>query len=255
MLLNKPIDSEGKFLGVQSLQKQDIEPTVLDIKDIPTEVNWVTFGAVNEPMTQGICRAAHAFSASSVMEGAHFIKHKQLLKLSEQQCVDCDEESYGCNGGYAESCLMYASGNVGLMLETDYAWTGSKGPFCDADYSKKAAAVLKVNSVKAKSAEQLKMAISLGPVAVTVSGSSYPFLHYFSGIIDSPECGTALTHEMAAVGYGVDKDSSGKDIEYYLFKNSWGKKWGENGYVRIKVGGEDDWGICGTQEVARYVDI
>lgn len=225
------------------------------MKDLPAEVNWVKAGAVNEPMTQGICRGAHAFSASATMEGAHFIKHKQLLKLSEQQCIDCDQDSYGCNGGYAESCLMYATGNVGLMLETDYPWTGTKGSFCDADYSKKAAAVQKVNSVKAKSAEQLKMAISLGPVAVTIDGSSYPFLHYFGGIITTKDCGTALTHEVAAVGYGVDKDSSGNEIPYYLIKNSWGKMWGEHGYVRVMVGGEDDWGICGTQEVARYVDI
>lgn len=244
---------QSKFLSDKAVTLD--EPTILDVKDLPAEVNWVTAGAVNEPRTQGICRAAHTFSATASMEGAHFIKHGQLLKLSEQQCVDCDEDSFGCNGGYAENCLFYASGNVGLMLETDYPWTGSAAKICDADYSKKAAIVKKVNSVKPKSAEQLKAAIALGPVSVTIDASSYTFLHYFGGIITDPDCGTALTHEVAAVGYGVDKDSAGNEIPYYLIKNSWGKKWGENGYVRVKMGGEDDWGICGTQEVGRYPDI
>lgn len=211
---------------------------------------------MNTPLSQGACRAAHTFSATASIEGARFIKHGgSLLKLSEQQCVDCDKDSYGCNGGYAENCLFYAGGNVGLMLETAYPWVGTASKICMADYSKKAASVQKVNSVKPKSAEQLKSAIAKGPVSVTIDGSGYAFVHYFGGIITDPNCGTALSHEVAAVGYGKATSKDGEDIPYYLIKNSWGDKWGEAGYVRIKIGGEDDWGICGTQEVGRYPDV
>ena len=158
---------------------------------------------MNTPLAQGTCRAAHTFSATASIEGAHFIKHGKLLKLSEQECVDCDTQSYGCNGGYAENCLFYATGNVGLMLETEYPWTGVQAKSCGADYSKKAASVQKVNSVTPKSAAALKAAIAKGPVSVTIDASGYPFMHYFGGIITDPNCGTALTHEVAAVGYGV----------------------------------------------------
>jgi KDEL-tailed cysteine endopeptidase len=73
-------------------------------------------------------------------------------------------------------------------------------------------------------------------------------MHYFGGIIsDKTICGTGVTHETIAVGYGVDNG-----MEYYLLKNSWGADWGENGYVRIMVGTEDDFGVCGIQETARY---
>lgn len=80
-------------------------------------------------------------------------------------------------------------------------------------------------------------------------------MHYFGGIISDRDCGTALSHEVVAVGYGKAQVDNGDIIEYYLIKNSWGKDWGENGYVRIMVGGEDDLGICGTQEVGKYPEI
>ena len=60
---------------------------------------------------------------------------------------------------------------------------------------------------------------------------------------------------MAAVGYDVETNANGEEIAYYILKNSWGADWGEKGYVRVAIGGEDDWGICGTQEVGRYPEI
>ena len=251
-----PRETSPKFLGLDSARSLEANSNDQEApKDVPTEVNWVTSGAVNEPKSQGICRAAHTFAATATMEGAHFIKYGKLLKLSEQECVDCDNESYGCNGGYSENCLSYAYGNVGLMLESDYPWKG-QAQSCGAVYSKKATAVEKINSIPPKSAQAIKENIAIGPVTMTIAAGSYIFIHYFGGIITSTECGTALTHEVSAVGYGVAKDSTTQeDIPYYLIKNSWGNKWGENGYVRIKMGGEDDWGICGTQEVSKRPDI
>jgi hypothetical protein len=51
------------------------------------------------------------------MEGFHFVKTNKLVKLSEQQCVDCDGDSMGCNGGYPDNCMWYVSDNGGISTE------------------------------------------------------------------------------------------------------------------------------------------
>ena len=51
---------------------------------IPTSVDWRTEGAVNSVQDQASCGSCWAFSAVGAMEGADFVKSKNLKKLSEQ---------------------------------------------------------------------------------------------------------------------------------------------------------------------------
>lgn len=69
------------------------------------------------------------------MEGAHFLKTGNLLKLSEQQFVDCDPKSDGCDGGLESWAFKYAEKNP-QELETDYPYTGKTGRKCKAEKSK-----------------------------------------------------------------------------------------------------------------------
>ena len=67
------------------------------------------------------------------MEGQHFAQSGELLKLSEQQCVDCDTNSHGCEGGWEDDCMWYVSDNGGISLEADYPYVTSDQE-CIAEY-------------------------------------------------------------------------------------------------------------------------
>lgn len=51
------------------------------------------------------------------------------------------------------------------------------------------------------------------------------FRNYESGILG--ECGTKRSHYMLLVGKGIG---------FWRLRNSWGPRWGERGYIRLKFG-------------------
>ena len=79
---------------------QPMHFTILADDGLPDQLDWRDAGAVNDIQDQGSCGSCWAFSAIASMEGQHFVTSGDLLKLSEQQCVDCDTDSYGCDGGW-----------------------------------------------------------------------------------------------------------------------------------------------------------
>jgi len=98
--------------------------------------------------------------------------------------------------------------------------------------------VTSVNLVTKNSPRQLMAAIAKTPVSVAVAAEQ-DFQFYESGILDSTTCGTNLDHAILAVGFNQTNQTQG----YYIVRNSWGKFWGEEGYIRIAI--TDGEGICG----------
>ncbi|GLT80077.1 hypothetical protein SLA2020_515360 [Shorea laevis] len=101
--------------------------------------------------------------------------------------------------------------------------------------------------VPANNEKALLKAASKQPISVCVHATSKGF-QFYSNEIFSGKCGTDLNHGVTIVGYGTAKDST----KYWLVKNSWGKYWGEKGYMRIKRDVDAPEGLCGIAKKASY---
>ncbi len=111
-----------KMLGSKKHLDQVItNPTYLSTENLKDSVDWRSHGSVTPVKNQAQCGSCWAFSTTGTLEGFHHIATGQLLSLSEQQFVDCDKSSYGCNGGFMNLALVYASQNP-VVLESDYPY-------------------------------------------------------------------------------------------------------------------------------------
>jgi len=176
------------------------------------------------------------------MEGSHFIQTGKLVKLSEQQLVDCSriypDVNDGCDGGLEVLAFNYAINNA-LELEADYPYKAKTGKKCLAKKSIEKVGVKSYVRVPNDSVAQLKAAVDKQPTCVSVDASGHTFSTYTKGIMNSKKCGTNLDHAVTAVGYGKEGNN-----EYLIVRNSWTASWGEEGYFRIAINADGD-GICG----------
>ena len=62
------------------------------------------------------------------MESAFALKYQQLIKLSEQQLVDCSTPygNKGCQGGSSGAAYQYATRNM-METEQQYPYTATDG--------------------------------------------------------------------------------------------------------------------------------
>lgn len=97
--------------------------------NLPKKVNWVEQGIITPVKNQSRCNSCYAFSAIAAIE-AHFKRNQKIeVDLSEQELLDCDTDSDGCDGGQPDSSLNYVA-NYGIALENIYPYTAVKNSLC-----------------------------------------------------------------------------------------------------------------------------
>lgn len=238
----------SKYLGVKpgearrrlSTPKKSDRYVPVSGEALPDSIDWREKGAVVGVKDQGSCGSCWAFSAIAAVEGVNQIVTGDLISLSEQELVDCDTSyNEGCNGGLMDYAFEFIINNGGIDTDEDYPYTARDGK-CDS-YRKNAKVVSidDYEDVPAYSEVALQKAVTNQPVSVAIEAGGMTFQFYDSGIFTG-RCGTALDHGVTAVGYGTE---NGKD--YWIVKNSWGKSWGESGYIRMERNTVASSGKCG----------
>ncbi|XP_066992742.2 cathepsin L isoform X2 [Anabrus simplex] len=208
---------------------------------VPDEIDWRKKGVVTPVKNQGNCASCWTFSSAGAIESHHAIKNGNLIPLSEQSLIDCSKTygTLGCEGGWMYQAYNYVKDN-GIDKEESYPYKGMVDT-CQHDDGKQGASVNGYINMPSGNEELLKEAVgTIGPVSVTLDASVPSFQFYSEGIYEEPKCKNNYpTHAVLVVGYGTE---NGRD--YWLIKNSWGTKWGENGYMKLARNKNNHCGIA-----------
>ncbi|EEF37409.1 cysteine protease, putative [Ricinus communis] len=246
----------AKFLGTKSDPKRRLMKSknpsqryAFKAGDVlPESIDWRQSGAVSAIKDQGSCGSCWAFSTIAAVEGVNKIVTGELISLSEQELVDCDRSyNAGCNGGLMDNAFQFIINNGGIDTDKDYPYQAVDGKCDTTKVKNKAVTIDGFEDVMAFDEMALQKAVAHQPVSVAIEASGMALQFYQSGVFTG-ECGSALDHGVVIVGYGTEDG-----IDYWLVRNSWGRDWGENGYIKMQRNVVDTFtGKCGIAMESSY---
>ncbi|CAG0921908.1 unnamed protein product [Notodromas monacha] len=206
--------------------------------NFPDKLDWRDVGVVTAVKDQGACGACWAFSVVECIESMDAIKGRSLKKLSVQQVIDCARNgNMGCQGGNTCTAVQWmVNSDVPIRLESNYPLTLVDGtcPSAKPSDGVQVESNYTCNSFVNQENQIIAMLNTLGPLSIAVDGTSWQ--DYLGGVIQF-NCETNLNHAAQIVGY----DRTTKP-GYYIVRNSWGRAFGIDGYLHIKIGSN----LCGT---------
>ncbi|XP_038620941.1 cathepsin W-like [Tachyglossus aculeatus] len=194
--------------------------------------DWRKGGAITPVKNQGSCRSCWAFAAVGNVESLWSLRAgDRLVSLSVQELLDCGRCRDGCQGGYPADAFLTMMFNRGLASDKDYPYKVRARPNgCKANKSR-AAWIRNFITLPQDEKHMVRHLAHHGPVVVSIK---MPRLQlYVRGVMHPTRhnCNPKALHSVLAVGFGFNNGSS-----HWILKNSWGPKWGEEGYFRLHLG-------------------
>jgi cathepsin F len=280
-----PAQFRQQYLGVPEASASDSYEqcqgggTVPVPEGPPASFDWRSQGAVGPVRDQGSCGSCWAESAVANIEGQMFLATgKPVVSLSTEQVIECDAHDYGCYGGWPSGAYQHVLEAGGLASKQDYDYRFEGKTVCLANQTfnetcgdgmcddppltnwcdvtceqAKHEKVAKISGWASLPEDEDQLAAVLskqGPISVAIDASGgglssilAPWLQFYkSGVARPKKCTQTLDHAVLLVGYGEDNGD-----KYWLIKNSWGEKFGEDGgFFRLHRGD----GTCGVNTCA-----
>ena len=206
----------------------------------PKEIDWRKKKILTEVKNQKSCGSCWAFSSTSALEA--FLRKNKLKvgRLSEQELVDCSKENYGCNGGLMDLAFDYCIENGGLHSDENYPYNARDNPCmkncqieerkCSDSDKVKGSGDFSYKYTIPYSIKSLKESVLQTPVSIALNADSPAFRFYSEGVVeDLGEMRDQINHAVLLVGYSYDEKGM-----YWIIQNSWGKDWGDNGFIKIR---------------------
>ncbi|XP_065838198.1 uncharacterized protein [Oscarella lobularis] len=228
-----------------SAHETEADLTTYRVEHLPRRFDWRNVKNTVTPVKdQGQCGSCWAFSTTENIESVWAIygPKQSLTKLSVQQIVDCESHSNGCQGDTTTAAYDYVLKAGGLESEEDYRYT-AKDQRCRFRQSNVVARIDGFERVGRNETEMMLYLYNRAPLSVCVDAISWQ--HYRGGVM-MKRCGTELGHCVLVTGY----DMKGS-VPYWIVRNSWGTKWGENGYIHLEMFRDE----CGLATEARSAYI
>ncbi|XP_076329313.1 cathepsin O-like isoform X2 [Tachypleus tridentatus] len=188
-----------------------------------------------------------AFSTVETIETMYALKSGILKELSVQQLIDCATgKNQGCDGGDTCAALIWLDKyNVSVVTEAQYPLKNVAQP-CKLKNPKKGIQItsdFSCDNFTGNEVEMLQLVYQQGPIIAAVDATGWQ--DYLGGVIQF-NCETDKNHAVQIVGF--DQTSA---VPYYIVRNSWGTKFGVDGYLKIAVGKN----LCGIAEEVSYLNI
>jgi hypothetical protein len=232
--------------------------SLLGVDNYPEEFSWTDppegwprdlVGEVHDQ--RDTCASCWAFvSADSIAARAAVMTKDDIVILSVNQLMNCDDRDHGCNTGNMYTAYMYIDESGGIASKDKYDSVLSQSGLssteedqdelqCMENVEKKWTTPGMCDIAQTEGNDALMKAIyEKGPVAIGINANNLQM--YDEGVIKFEDCGPAgrgissINHAALVVGWGIDHKYG--DTPYWLVKNSYGKSFGEGGYFKLERG-------------------
>jgi hypothetical protein len=261
-------DGKLRFAVTAARVKLDLKlPTKFDSRE-----RWP--GAITKVMDQGECGSCWAFSSCTVFSDRIKIAKGGLAaddyisQYSLAACMKCregEECKLVCNGHYMDEVMEYltksggysyndvnAKANYGNKYICYKAEANGVKPYrASGAYRVNPYSIAEINDAKKREINEKTIMADIyehGPVTCTIQVfdpvdkanlAKNFYLYKGEGVYGYPwdrdPSSTDGYHAMAIIGWGEDV-VGGKVVKYWIVRNSWSERWGQDGYGKVARG-------------------